>query len=114
VGCFRRGASALPVFLFLPDLLAGVRGFADVFFAEVPEAARRVARRKDFLRLFLDIRLPFVAFRRSIIAVLRLAGIMRTAGRADPRKVCLREVRYATRLLLGAVSARVTSEGSRA
>ena len=78
-------------FMFLLDLLAdGVRGFEDVFFAEVPEAVRRVARTGDFLRLFLDIRLPFVAFRRSIIAVLRQAGIMRSAGRAGSAQSMLK------------------------
>jgi hypothetical protein len=55
----------LPVWRFvalLPGLLAGeVRGLADEW--------------EDFLRLFLDIRLPFVAFRGSIIALLRQAGI---------------------------------------
>jgi hypothetical protein len=49
----------LPVWRFvalLPDLLAGeVRGLAGEW--------------EDFLRLFLDIRLPFVAFRGSIIAL---------------------------------------------
>jgi hypothetical protein len=75
--------------MFLLDLLTdGLRAFEDLFFADVLDAARRVARTSDlgdFLRLFLDIRLPFVAFRRSIIAVLRQAGIMRATGRAGFR-----------------------------
>jgi hypothetical protein len=91
--CDAFGAELRPwlFFMFLPDLLAdGVRSFADVFFAEVLEVARRVAWTKDFLRLFLDIRLPFVAFRRSIIAVLRQAGIMRTAGWAGSAQSMLK------------------------
>jgi hypothetical protein len=36
----------------------------------------------DFSCVFLDIRLPFVAFRGSIIGVLKQAGIKPTAGQA--------------------------------
>jgi hypothetical protein len=74
--------------LFLADALAVARRFfegavfADVFVgarAAFPEDALR-----DFLRDFLDIRLPFVAFGGSTMEVLRVlsrrAGIAPTAG----------------------------------
>ena len=74
--------------LFLADVLAVARrffegaGFADVFAgarAPFPDDALR-----DFLRVFLDIRLPFVAFGGSTMEVLRVlsrrAGIAPTAG----------------------------------
>ena len=73
-------AVALPVclfFVFVLDLVAA-------FFADVADWARialPVEGLEDFLRVFLDIRLPFVAFRGSIIRVLRQAGIEQTAGR---------------------------------
>ena len=88
--CDAFGAELRPCFfMFFLDLLAdGARCFEDFFFADVLDAARGVARTRDlgdFLRLFLDIRLPFVAFRRSIIAVPRQAGIMWAAGQAGFR-----------------------------
>jgi hypothetical protein len=73
-------AVALPVclfFVFVLDLVAA-------FFADVADWARialPVEGLEDFLRVFLDIRLPFVAFRGSIIRVLRQAGIEQTARR---------------------------------
>ena len=66
------------VWLFFEDLLdlaAGDRPafnagrLADAFDAAAP-AFREAGGLSDFLRVFLDIRLPFVAFRRSIIEVL--------------------------------------------
>jgi hypothetical protein len=72
-------------FVFLLDLSAvAPRVFEGDFFAEVADWARIVFPAlglEDFLRVFLDIRLPFVAFRGSIIRVLRQAGIEQTAGR---------------------------------
>jgi hypothetical protein len=70
------------LFFLLADLLAVARrffegaGFADGFDragAAFPEDALG-----DFLRVFLDIRLPFVAFGGSIIEVLRV--LSRQAG----------------------------------
>jgi hypothetical protein len=79
--------TAFPVCLFfalLPGLLAAVpRDFEGGLFAGVVDGARAVFPAEDlvdFLRIFLDIRLPFVAFRGSIIEVLRQAGIKPTAG----------------------------------
>jgi hypothetical protein len=76
------------LFFLLADVLAVARrffegaGFADGFDragAAFPEDALG-----DFLRVFLDIRLPFVAFGGSIIEVLRVlsrqAGIEPAAG----------------------------------
>src|ERR1700729_1539539 len=48
-----------------------------------------------FLRVFLDIRLPFVAFRGSIIEVLRQAG----ADQLGPFGLCSKGIRRATRPL---------------
>jgi hypothetical protein len=72
----------------LPDLLAFARGiFEDGFFADAidcPRAGLAGDALGDFLRVFLDIRLPFVAFGGSIIGVLRVlsrqTGIGLTAG----------------------------------
>jgi hypothetical protein len=76
------------LFFWLADVLAVARrffegaGFADGFDragAAFPDEALR-----DFLRVFLDIRLPFVAFGGSIMEVLRVlsrqAGIEPAAG----------------------------------
>jgi hypothetical protein len=66
---------ALPA-AFLPDLLALVRRpFDDSVFAGFPgfaPAATREAVFEDFLRVFLDIRLPFVAFGGSIKGIASL------------------------------------------
>jgi hypothetical protein len=60
---------------FLLDLLAVVcRAFDGDIFADVAGFARAALRADvlgDFLRVFLDIRLPFVAFSGSIMGVLR-------------------------------------------
>jgi hypothetical protein len=79
--------TGFPVCLVLAVLLAlpadGLRVFEDVVFAAVAERARVALPADglgDFLRVFLDIRLPFVAFRGSIIEVLRQAGIKPIAG----------------------------------
>ena len=81
-------AVALPVclfFVFVLDLVALVpRVFKGAFFADVADWARialPVEGLEDFLRVFLDIRLPFVAFRGSIIEVLRQVGIEQIVGR---------------------------------
>ncbi|HET7885996.1 MAG TPA: hypothetical protein VFL62_07210 [Bradyrhizobium sp.] len=69
-----RNALVCLFFEFLADLVAGGR---PDFVARLAEAFDVAAFRPtaegspDFLRVFLDIRLPFVAFRRSIIAVLK-------------------------------------------
>jgi hypothetical protein len=73
---------------FLPDLSAGARRvFEGGFFADVFDWARATFAEDglgDFLRVFLDIRLPFVAFGGSIMGVLRVssrqAGIASAAG----------------------------------
>jgi len=69
-------------FAFLPGLLAVVpRDFDRDLFADVRDGAKVVLPADDLgdlLRVFLDIRLPFVAFRGSIIGVLRQAGIKPT------------------------------------
>lgn len=79
---------------FLLDLFAtGPRDFEDGFLAFVRDGARRVLRAgdlEDFLRVFLDIRLPFVAFRRSIIEVLRQAGIGSTGQVRSARSMLKR------------------------
>jgi hypothetical protein len=69
-----RAAFAVCLFLVLPDLAAG---FGLVFeagvFADVCDRARVVfpmAGLGDFLRVFLDIRLPFVAFGGSIMGAI--------------------------------------------
>jgi hypothetical protein len=68
-------ALVCPIFEFLLDLVAGDRpAFEAGRLAAVFDAAgpgfREGRGLSDFLRVFLDIRLPFVAFRRSIIEVL--------------------------------------------
>jgi hypothetical protein len=72
-GCF--------FFALSPDLAAvALRAFEGAF-AVLAGRARIVfpaAGLGDFLRVFLDIRLPFVAFRGSTIGVLRQAGIEQT------------------------------------
>jgi hypothetical protein len=77
----------LPVCLVFAVLLAllavGLRVFKGVIFAAVVARARVAFPAEslgDFSRVFLDIRLPFVAFRGSIIELLRQAGIKPTAG----------------------------------
>jgi hypothetical protein len=73
--------AALPGFpfrAFLPALLAPARGaFAAGFFADFAGWARTAFRTGvlgDFLRVFLDIRLPFVAFAGSTIRVIARAS----------------------------------------
>jgi hypothetical protein len=76
------------LFLFLADALAVAgRFFEAAVFADVFDGARAAFPEDglgDFLRVFLDIRLPFVAFGGSTIEVLRglsrQAGITPTAG----------------------------------
>jgi hypothetical protein len=76
-------------FGFLLDLVAdGALDFEAGLLADAFDAARVVVRAEglsDFLRVFLDIRLPFVAFRGSIIGVLRqLDQVDCRAGQFDP------------------------------
>ena len=86
-GAFEAFAVALPVGLFfvLLVLVAVVaRVFEGAVFNDLADRARiafPAAGLEDFLRVFLDIRLPFVAFRGSIIEVLRQAGIEQTVSR---------------------------------
>jgi hypothetical protein len=76
---------ACPILSFLLVLFArgppafeeGLSGLA----REEPPVVFPAGDFEDFLRVFLDIRLPFVAFRGSIVEVLRQAGIKSTAGR---------------------------------
>jgi hypothetical protein len=76
------GALVCPFFEFLPDLVADGRPvFEAARLAGAFDAAGRAFRAErlpDFLRVFLDIRLPFVAFRGSIIEILK--SIVRPAG----------------------------------
>ena len=59
---------------------------------------------EDFLRVFLDIRLPFVAFRRSTIRVLRVlswpSDSLRLLGKFDDLGVWLQGIRRTTRPLV--------------
>jgi len=79
---------AFPVCLFgfLADALAVARRFFEGagFVFDGARAAFPADALGDFLRVFLDIRLPFVAFGGSTIAVLRVlsrqAGIAPNAG----------------------------------
>jgi hypothetical protein len=76
------------LFVFLADVIAVARRFFEgAVFADVFDGARAAFPEDalgDFLRVFLDIRLPFVAFGGSTIEVLRVlsrqAGIKPTAG----------------------------------
>ena len=78
-------AVALPVCLFFVLLvLAAVapRVFEGAVFTDLADPSRiALEGLEDFFRVFLDIRLPFVAFRGSIIELLRQAGIEQTVGR---------------------------------
>jgi hypothetical protein len=69
---------------FLPAFFVTRVAFTAGFFADFagwPRAALRAGVLGDFLRVFLDIRLPFVAFGGSTIGVLRgQDGIEPTAG----------------------------------
>jgi hypothetical protein len=80
---FAVGVPVCLFFVFLLDLVVAVapRVFEGADFADFADWARialPVEGLEDFLRVFLDIRLPFVAFRGSIIEVLRQAGIEQT------------------------------------
>jgi hypothetical protein len=79
-------ASVLAVFFaalaagFLADaFVPRLEAFAG---ADFPADALRVIRGEDFLRVFLDIRLPFVAFRGSTIRVLRVSSLLAGFGAA--------------------------------
>ena len=78
-------AVALPVCLFFVLLvLAAVapRVFEGAVFADLADLARGALEGlEDFFRVFLDIRLPFVAFRGSIIELSRQVGIEQTVRR---------------------------------
>jgi hypothetical protein len=84
-GLWDASKTALPgwlFFAFLPGLFAGaLRDLEAGLFADAAGRARVVLPMEDLgdlLRVFLDIRLPFVAFRGSIIGVLRQARIKPT------------------------------------
>jgi hypothetical protein len=83
LGASSPGALICLIFEFLLDLVADdAFDFETGRFADGLDALRLVFGAdvlSDFLRVFLDIRLPFVAFRGSIIGVLRQAGSI--AGR---------------------------------
>src|ERR1700739_4319358 len=94
-------AVALPVcLLFVLLFLAAVapRAFEGAVFTDLADWARTaflaVVSLEDFLRVFLDIRLPFVAFRGSIIELSRQAGIEQTES--DGLGVSLQGIRRAT------------------
>ena len=80
----------------LLDLTVAARlVFACFIFAEIvdgPRAGMREGGLVDFLRVFLDIRLPFVAFGGSIIRLLQiLSGDLDSAprlGKSDSGRVC--------------------------
>src|SRR4029077_13534630 len=89
---------ALLVELLLDPTVAARPLFACFIFADVVDG-RRVGLREgvlvDFLGVFLDIRLPFVAFGGSIIRLLQiLSGDLDSArrlGKSDSGRVCLGE-----------------------
>jgi hypothetical protein len=90
-------AAAVRDFATLADFNALDGGLCDPFEDGLLAFVRDVARRVlpagdlgDFLRVFLDIRLPFVAFRGSIIEVLRQAGIGSTAGQVRSARSMLK------------------------
>ena len=79
-------AAVLPALVLLAVLLALATGFlaeavepraalAAAGFAAAVRADFPGGALEDFLRVFLDIRLPFVAFRRSTIRVLRVSPL---------------------------------------
>ena len=81
----------------LPDFVAGERpDFELTRLVEVFDAKGvvfRAAGLPDFLRVFLDIRLPFVAFRGPIIEVLRQYGSGRSsAGQFWPFRIMLKRI----------------------
>ena len=107
-GDFEAFAVALPVGLFfvLLVLVAVVaRVFEGAVFNDLADRARiafPAAGLEDFLRVFLDIRLPFVAFRRSIIGVLKRGArwISSVAGQVGfVPGLCSKGIRHATRPL---------------
>jgi hypothetical protein len=112
-------AVALPVCLFFVLLgLAAVapRVFDGVVFTDLADWARiaflAVVGLEDFLRVFLDIRLPFVAFRGSIIKLSRQAGIEQTES--DGLGVSLQGIRRTTiRALNVLLLGRMTSNAIR-
>ena len=63
----------LPGFVAFAERVCCRDALADL--ADVAGALLRDAAFEDFLRVFLDIRLPFVAFRGSTIGVLRAASV---------------------------------------
>src|SRR5262249_19392885 len=71
LNCFDAGSCDSPVELFLADLFVAIRalrgtdGFADR--ADLALAGLREGVLGDFLRVFLGIRLPFVAFSGSTV-----------------------------------------------
>jgi hypothetical protein len=83
-------------FEFLPDLVVGDRpDFEVVRLAEAFDVAGfafRAERLPDFLRVFLDIRLPFVAFRGSIIEVLRQHASGRLPAGRWPSRIMLKRI----------------------
>ena len=73
----------------------GPRDFEGDLFADDLDGSRVIFSTEDFgdfLRVFLDIRLPFVAFRGSIIEVLRQTGIRRIAGQASYARSMLKRI----------------------
>ena len=97
-----RNALVCLLFADLLDLVAGDRpDFELTRLADAFDAAgfrTRAEGLPDFLRVFLDIRLPFVAFRGSIIEVLRQDGSGRLqAGLSGLFGLCSKGFRHATR-----------------
>ena len=92
----------------LPDLTVAERLlFACFVFAETVDGRRAGLPGGvlgDFLRVFLDIRLPFVAFGGSIIRLLQVSfpnlDSGRRLGKSDGRGVWLKRIRHTTRPLV--------------
>jgi hypothetical protein len=92
----------------LPDLTVAERllfaGFILADLVDGPGACLREDDLEDFLRVFLDIRLPFVAFGGSIIRLLQVSFSVldsgRRLGKSDGRGVWLKRIRRTTHPLV--------------
>jgi hypothetical protein len=96
-----------PVAFPLDLTVAAPPRFACFIFADVVDGRRAGLREdvlEDFIRVFLDIRLPFVAFGGSIIRLLQIASghldSGRRLGKSDGGRVWLEGIRNTTRPLV--------------
>ena len=91
-----------------PLLACFVWCFLSVDAVDGARAGLRAGVLGDFLRVFLDMRLPFVAFGGSIIRLLQVSSPHldsgRRLGKSDSRGVWLEEIRRTTRLLVECAS----------